>query len=55
MTNTVTHEQTTAEQISAHIAMLREDALMVQYPEHTETALFFIEYEVREIRKLLAQ
>ena len=53
--DTTVSTDTVAEQIREHIERLRDDALMVWHPEHAETALFFIEYEVREIRRLLAQ
>jgi hypothetical protein len=55
MTTTINEQRTeTTAQIHEAIERLRDDALMVGFPEHAETALFFIEYEVREIRRLLA-
>jgi hypothetical protein len=52
---TVISTATIQEQINNHIERLRDDALMVHQREHAESALWFIEYEVREIRRLLAQ
>lgn len=55
MSNTIeTQHVEIRTRISEHVDRLRDDALMVQYPEHIETALWFIEYEVRQIRALLA-